>query len=305
MNIRGIGIRKLLVATAVVVLAAQAGPGAACLNETGTNRLGQTVYPGDYVGENLRNALGKPYDKAELRTWARPIIAAAKQDPSYENLNDLAVVLVRYGNPRQAVDLLQFVERKSPGHFETAANLGTALEVAGRDADALRWIREGIRRNPKDHGGTEWLHVRILEAKLAMVSGRPTTGLDKVLGLDFGAAAMPRRPARLPLGNDGKPVSLFGLAIALRLQLWERMTLVSAPDPVVASLVFDWANLELDAGVVENSVVLFDFARAYGFPDRALLAARRTQAEQILAAAKGKPSVPGKCEICFDPDRHE
>jgi hypothetical protein len=48
-----------------------------------------------------------------------------------------------------------------------AANLGTALELLGNKEEALHWIREGIRRNPQSHEGTEWLHAKILEAKIA------------------------------------------------------------------------------------------------------------------------------------------
>ena len=66
------------------------------------------------------------------------------------------------------------LERRYPGHHETAANLGTALELAGHDAPALQWIRIGIRRNADEHYGSEWLHVRILEAKIATTPASPS-----------------------------------------------------------------------------------------------------------------------------------
>jgi len=53
-------------------------------------------------------------------------------------------------------------------------DLGTAYELAGKNEPALRWIREGLRRNPNSHKGTEWLHVKILEAKIEQEKQRPS-----------------------------------------------------------------------------------------------------------------------------------
>lgn len=218
---------------------------------------------------------------------------------------NLSAVLIRNGRFDDAVNLLQFLERKYPGRFQTASNIGTAFELLGKNEDALKWITEGLKRNPDDHRGTEWLHVQILKAKLGQLP-KPAKGRS-ILNLDFGDEAMPRRPAPLPPGNDGKPTNLYGVGDAVRYQLLERIEFVDAPDPMVASLLLDWANLELLAGAVESADVLYDAALRFGSSDKRIIGIRKAEVAKILAHAKTRPPrAPVPCELCMpsEPDRN-
>ncbi len=67
----------------------------------------------------------------------------------FTNRNDYAVALVYLGRYDEAISLLQRLEKETPGHYATAANLGTAYELSGNNELALKWIKEGIRRNPR------------------------------------------------------------------------------------------------------------------------------------------------------------
>lgn len=275
-------------------------PAGACINATGTNHRGEQIEPMLHAGPELRPLLITPTTKAALISWSRDVVDAARQDPSFDNLNSLAAVLIRHGRLPEAVKLLQFLERKYPGHYETASNIGTAFELMGRNEDALKWISEGLKRNPEDHYGTEWLHVHILKAKLGHVPA-PAPGRS-ILNLSFGNDAMPRRPTGLPFGNAGKPLSLHTLGHAVRYQLIERINFVAAPDPMVAGLLLDWANIELLAGAVESADVLYDAAIRYGSSERRTIALRKAHVATILAQAKGKPVlVQGTCELCEPP----
>lgn len=274
-------------------------PANACINETGTNHRGEKIELSMYAGQNLKPLLVTPTSKADLIDRSRYVIEAAREDPSFENLNDLAAVLIRHGRLAEAVSLLLFLERKYPGHYETASNVGTAYELMGRNKDALKWILEGMKRNPNDHYGTEWLHVHILKAKLGQLP-KPGPGRS-ILNLDFGNDATPRRPATFTIGNAGKQLSLFSVGLALRYQLLERIAFVSAPDPMVAGLLLDWANLELLAGTVESADVLYDAAIRYGSDASRTIAVRKAQVARILATAKRTPDVQGRCELCEFP----
>lgn len=289
---------RIAVALAATVLAA--GVAQACLNYEGTNVRGERVEPWRETGDDLRAALRKPNDPEVVANYSHYVVDAARKEPSTATRNDLAVVLVRFGRLSDAIRLLQIVERSDPGKYETAANLGTAYELAGRDRDALRWIREGMRRNPESHYGTEWLHARILEAKLAPAT-IPRNGAS-ILGLDFGNAAIPARPRNLPNGNDGKPVTLFELGAALHFQLGERTDFVPPTEPIVAGLLLDWANLEFAAGTLESALVLYDEALRYGNPQADLIARRKREAERLLDAAGDHAKKPGACELCDLPD---
>lgn len=275
-------------------------PARACINESATNRRGESVEPMSYFGAGLKEHLLTRASPHELILHSEEVVKNAQTDPSFDSLNNLAAVLIRHGRLPRAVKLLQLLERKYPGHYETAANIGTAYELMGRNEDALKWILEGIKRNPDDHEGTEWLHVHILKAKLGLIP-KPAAGRS-ILNLDFGNDVMPRRPTGLPMGNDGKPLSLFAVAHALRYQLIERVAFVAPPDPMVAGLLLDWANLELVAGTLESADALYDVAARYGSTERRIIAVRKAEAVRIIAKAESSWfRSEGKCELCERP----
>ncbi|HEY1784514.1 MAG TPA: hypothetical protein VGG30_03160 [Pirellulales bacterium] len=64
-----------------------------------------------------------------------------------------------------------------------------------------------------------------------------------VLGLDFSAGVRPRMPAQTVTDIDGHTKTLVEVRAALEDQLRERLSLVEAPDAVVANLLFDLGNL--------------------------------------------------------------
>lgn len=272
----------------------------ACINQVGTNHRGDFIRPLTYTGSSLKPLLVTPTSIADLVPWSEFAVREVRKSPSFRNLIELSAVLIRFGKLPEAVKLLQFVENKYPGKYQTASNIGTAYELMGQNEDALKWILEGLKRNPNDHFGTEWLHVHILKAKLGQVP-KPAAGRS-ILNLDFGNEAMPKRPALLFNGNDGKPLSLYGLGAALRYQVHERIWFVPAPDKMVAGLLLDWANLELLAGAVESADVLYDAAIRYGIKEERTIALRRKEVATILSQAKKSPGTrEGVCELCEPP----
>lgn len=93
------------------------------------------------------------------------ISRASRKGHAFTERNDYAVALVYSGRHLEAIVILLGIERDFPGKYATASNLGTAYELSGNLDEALKWISEGIKRNPGSHAGTEWLHVAILETK--------------------------------------------------------------------------------------------------------------------------------------------
>lgn len=272
----------------------------ACINAVGTNYRGEFIRPMSYTGQQLKPQLTTPTDRAFLIPWSEHAVADVRKSPSFRNLIELSAVLIRFGKLPEAVKLLQFVENKYPGKYQTASNIGTAYELMGRNEDALKWILEGLKRNPNDHFKTEWLHVHILNAKLGKIPQQAPG--RSILNLDFGNEAMPKRPAHLPSGNDGKPVSLYEMGSGLRYQLTERIWFVPAPDKMVAGMLLDWANLELLAGSVESADVLYDAAIRYGIKEDRTISLRRKEVANILSRARKNPNPQkGDCELCHPP----
>lgn len=270
----------------------------ACINAIGTDNRGHKFEPMFDVGDDLARSLAR--DKAE-NYWLRnavKITADARKDPDLKHLTDLAIVLVHQGQHAHAIRLLLSLEKRYPGRHETAGNLGTALELAGHDAVALKWIRIGIHRNVREHYGTEWLHARILEAKLATASQPGYLTDHSIAGLHFEDSLVPPLSSKMPNGNDGTPLHPWEVNLALNYQLHERLQFVDPPDPVVANLLGDWATLNLAGGPIETAGVLYPLALQYGLPGNPLITARQRYIRQMLARSKKEASLGYGCDIC-------
>lgn len=186
-----------------------------------------------------------------------------KKDASPLTRNSLAVALIHLGRVREAVPILEGLERERPGLYMTAANLGTAYELAGDNQKALEWIKEGVRRNGDSHYGTEWLHVKILEAKLALEKNPHWLLKNSVLGADIRAPEDVSRPQRVITDYLGRPKSLAEIEAALVYQLHERMEFVDPPDQVVADLLFDLSNLLARTRSAEHAQAVRGLALSY------------------------------------------
>ncbi len=274
----------------------------ACINTVGTDRSGHRFMPGWYAGDALVEHLtwtGNTHYRQFLDEDSLRLAKAVRIEPDFRNHNDLGVNLIRQGRMVEAIRLFVAIEKRFPARPETAANLGTALELLGSNEIALRWIRIGIQRNAAEHEGTEWLHARILEAKIALKHDPRYLDNRSVAGVRFDGAVLPGLPKAYPPGNDGRPVSAHALNMALSYQLHERMMFVKPKDAIVANLLTDWATLNLAGGPVESAEALYPLAERYGAPRTPLVTARLAEIRRILASAKRRPDGPlGRCLIC-------
>lgn len=285
---------KMFVATALLFVAPAAD---ACINSVGTDHAGHRFYADWYTGEDIsRELLGQSRRQYELDN-AIGTVKKAREQPSFDNLTNLGVLLLYQGQYGRAIRHFLVIERRFPGRHETAANLGTALELAGHDATALRWIRIGIQRNQDEHLRSEWLHVRILEAKLALAKDPDYLKDRSVAGVVFEKTLVPPLPLAMPRGNDGKPVEPWQLDRSLSYQLHERMQFVKPQDPLVANLLLDWATLNLSGGPIENADALYRLAVRYGAKRDDLMRNRHEYITRTLSQADRSASDI-RCAIC-------
>jgi len=158
------------------------------------------------------------------------------------------------GNYDRAITKLLAIEGAHPGLETTAGALGTAYERTGDYESALRWINSAITRDAEAHRGSEWLHARVLQARMALkddprhLAHSPIVPLSQSgLPLD-GSAYFPS--TRMLTRDD--------LIDALYYQLGEQMLFVKPEDPIVADLLQSLARLE----AITNSTVATDACRA-------------------------------------------
>lgn len=207
---------------------------------------------------------------------------------SVEACNDQAVALVHLRRSAEAIPLLEAIEKRTPGLYQTAVNLGTALELSGQDALALKWITEGMRRNPQSHQGTEWLHLKILEAKLATKNDANWLRSHAVLD---GSESGPTGMGGIPVWRAGGVLLPSGQALApedvikaIDYQLRERFQFVQPPEPIVGDLLMELASLVALTGTVESAMPILDLAEKFK-PERAgQFAERKKRFKDLLAA---------------------
>jgi len=185
--------------------------------------------------------------------------ASLRNATNFNDRSDYSVALMYLGRSQEATDLLQKLEKEEPGHYFIAANLGTAFELAGNNEAAAHWIAEGIHRNPNSHEGSEWLHLKILEAKLAQQNDPDYFKHHSVLDL----APQSINDDTL-IGKEKLPASQ--VAAAIQHQLAERLQFVKPPDPAVASLLFDYAAIEAGTGTLESAQQILQMAENFGYP---------------------------------------
>lgn len=192
--------------------------------------------------EELDALLSRP-DVEHVKRVVVSIENRYKANPTHELANDLGAAYVVLGKYDEAISILRKAEESKPGQPKTAFNLGTALELAGKTDEALHWINVGLSRDPKDHQETEWLHAKILKAKLHLQQTPTWLSTNSVLGLSFGSSDTPKKPNESISNATGKRLTLKEIQTAVDYQLKERLKFVTPPDPIVGDLLFDWGNL--------------------------------------------------------------
>jgi len=204
--------------------------------------------------------------------------------------------LLRAGKLDAAISLLRGTDDKLPGDALVAATLGTAYELKGANGDALDWVREGIKRDAGILENSEWLHARILEAKLAIAKDPRWFDKNRVLGLDFGADAVPVAPEILPI-EQGRIKGADQLLAQIEFQLTERAKYVKPPQPVLGDLYASAGYLAI-AGAVSplddrksklHPEQSYERALEYGAPHADLIRKRLAKYQADFAALPPAP----------------
>ena len=229
----------------------------ACIWIAGTSKEGKRISVGGMTPAwSLRRSL-----KVDLPARGEKMERELHGATSFAGRNDLAVALIFKGDYIEAISLLEQLEREHPGDYFTAANLGAALELSGRNEEALNWINEGMHRNSDSHEGTEWLHAEILEAKIRAAKDPGYFSDHSVLNVDL--SQIDRDTVNLII--DGQPRRLKNVKQALRYQLEERLMFVKTADPPVASLLFDYAAITAATHSLEAAKKLLAMAVEFGY----------------------------------------
>jgi len=277
---------------AIIFLVGTAFPALACINISGINLDGKPIEVGEsFLGAQKAylqpNAKQQEEDKKRWENRRGDLEKKIAAGPGVRDRSDYGGVLAMLGEFAKAKEVLEAAEAAEPGNYAVAANLGTVYELLGDDAKALEWIRKGIERNPSSHKGTEWVHVKILEAKQSISKDPKWLETNTVLGLDYGTDA---RPAAKSQPADTK----YYLVGSLSYQLRERMQFVKAPDALVGDLLFNLGNELAVIGTAQMAKDVYELALKYGAPHKELVQQRFEFVSDVIAKAAAKKPVKRK-----------
>jgi tetratricopeptide (TPR) repeat protein len=188
-----------------------------------------------------------------------------------EYLSDKGILLILLKKYDEAIQLYLNIEQKSPNRYATSANLGTAYELSGQNELALAWIKKAIKINPLSHHESEWIHVKILEAK---IKGSQLINSRFLLNTDFGINTQPHTT----LTNE----QLKKLSQALYFQLNERMSFIKENDLIVAQLLFDLGNINFLLNDYYSASGNYLQAKEYGFTNQLLIEKRLAEIQRLI-----------------------
>lgn len=170
---------------------------------------------------------------------------ALQNEPSYKTLSDYAVMLMKAGRNDAALTILQSLYTAHPNEYQLAANLGTSYELAGETDSALKYIKRGMELNPDAHEGSEWVHVKVLEAKLRLRTDSAYLSTHTVLDLT------PQQEMDTMVAQQ------------LEIQLRERFPFCPGPDPIMACLMEDFADVTMNTNSIEDAKAYYNIAKYY------------------------------------------
>ncbi len=179
----------------------------------------------------------------------------------------LAMKELLTGDVQKAVTMFLDLENSNP-EYAFAASLGTAYELSGDNQNALKWIKEGVKRNPDSHYRTEWLHVLILEAKINLEKNPDYYSQKRVLELP---EPLPEKESDVFVAYNGQNFNRLQVETALAYQLFERTVFVKPKDVIVADLLFSLSRISAHKNDFKAAFGFLDLSKQYGFSDQNLL----------------------------------
>ncbi|MBF4514958.1 tetratricopeptide repeat protein [Flavobacterium sp. ANB] len=223
----------------------------ACLNgETKTLKNGVTIYV-DYRGLVPH---GHNFFINNFPKLISELDGLYKKTNNIDYLSDKGYVLIVQKRYDEALKLYLNIEKTKPNRYSTASNIGTLYELMGENQKAYDWIKKSIEINPESHNSSEWLHLKILEAKIKNLSDVPGQFL---INTNFGTTGIPKT-------NLSKE-EIDQLAKSVYFQVNERMSFIEPKDKIISILLFELGNLVELKGEHENALQIYRTARTYGY----------------------------------------
>jgi tetratricopeptide (TPR) repeat protein len=226
----------------------------ACLNgET------KALKNGIYVYEDYRGIVPKGHNffKNNYPRLIKELDSLYSATNDIDYLSDKGYVLVIQNKFKEALEIYLKIEKIKPNRYSTASNIGTIYELLGDNVKALNWISKAVKINPNSHNGSEWLHVKILRAK---ISGSNYINSNFLINTNFGEEYEPK--------NNMSHLERKALIKSLYYQLNERVSFIKTEDKIIGILLFELGNLAFMEKKYDEAKEIYEKSREYGYKNQ-------------------------------------
>jgi tetratricopeptide (TPR) repeat protein len=230
----------------------------ACLNGE-TKILKNEAYA--YIDHDGINPQGHNFFKGDFPRLIIELDSLYKKTKDLDYLSDKGYLLIVQGKYDEALKLYLNIEKIEPNRYSTASNLGTLYELMGQNQKAYTWIKKSIEINPESHKGSEWLHLRILEAKIKNL--KDLSG-QFLINTNFGTSNEPKTKLSKKEVDE--------LTQSVYYQVNERMSFIEPKDEIISILLFELGNLAELKGENNSALAIYRTARLYGYNDDLIVA---------------------------------
>ena len=213
-----------------------------------------------YMDHNNRLPFGHNFFDGQFEQIKFRLDSIYKKTKDIAYLSDKGLVLILQKKYNEALELYLNIEKTHPNRYSTASNIGTIYELIGENEIALEWINKSIKINSKSHNESEWLHSKILEAK---IKGENFYTSEFILGVNFGNKEMPI--------TDLNKSEIDKLYKSIFYQLNERISFIKPKEKIIAMLLFELGNLSMIKNEYKIANDLYKKSMEYGLKSDLLI----------------------------------
>lgn len=231
--------------------------GIACLNLSGTNLSGEhTTLDMIYFDFEINEYPDQEQIDKGLASLREDLETAASTEKD-ELYTDIAAYMIYDGDYQEAIDYLHKNVQEKENNYSFYSNIGVAHELVGNLDSALYYTQKALIVDNASHGGSEWIHIRILQAEIAVEKNPNWMDNNSVLGFPISADST---PTVLP-----DTLSPYHFNDHLYFQLHERTYFVKpeSQDPFVGQLLLLHADVIARYFDTDHCLPIYQLAADY------------------------------------------
>jgi tetratricopeptide (TPR) repeat protein len=219
------------------------------------------------VPDTIAHYDGLPiYYRTFNRTFSQKFIESYQLESiqlgDYKTRSDIAFHLTRLGRYKEALIILRDLYKLFPNEYNIMSNLGTVYELNGIPDSALLILKKTVANFPNGHHGSEWFHLKVLEAKVQM-TGKPNW-LKENRVLNLGILKPSDKSTEMYRRN-------IELIFQIKYQLAERIPFTQVPNLLLANVLNELGDILAIEYSISEAFIIYKMGLEYDPSDTYLI----------------------------------